>query len=180
MSRRSGRRQTFAAIWVAAVLVAAVSACGTQRAQRTGSASSSAIAAAVGHKWQLTQVTTNGRRVGVPGSLGATFQLTSDGRFLASDSVNALSGTYVATPTGFRVTKAATTLVGYSGTDPTRLAVIAGMNGVLMHEGAVAANATGRTLTLNAANYELSFRNAGSAVSFPPASATATITTTHR
>lgn len=116
-------------------------------------------------------MTTSGRSVDVPGSVDATFQLTADGRYLASDSVNALSGTYTAIGTGFRVTKAATTLVGYAGTDPARLAVIAGMNGVLLRQGAVAAQTTGRTLTLSAANYQLSFRNAGPAVSQPQASA---------
>jgi hypothetical protein len=120
-----------------------------------------------------------GRKVDVPDSIDATFQLTSDGRFLASDTVNALSGTYTATRTGLRVTSTATTLVGYAGTDPTRLAVIASMDTVLGHETAVAATTTGTTLTLNLANYQLTFRDVGPAVSYPPPSATPTITPTH-
>lgn len=173
MPRYRGRRQAFAIVSVAALLVAVASACGSApQARHEGSASSSAIAAVVGHKWRLTQVSAADRSVEVPESVDATFQLTSDGRFLASDSVNALSGDYTANRTGFTVTNAATTLVGYGGTDPTRLAVIAAMNGVLLRAGAVAAKTAGTALTLNAANYQLNFCNAGPAVSPSPPSPT--------
>jgi hypothetical protein len=43
------------------------------------------------------------------------------------------------------VTSTATTLVGYAGTDPNRLAVIASIDAVLGHPSAVAANTTGTT-----------------------------------
>jgi heat shock protein HslJ len=80
---------------MAALLVATSSACGSaKQMQHERSASSSAAAAGVGHKWRLTRVTVTGGMLDVPDLIDATFQLTSDGRFLASDSVNALSGTY--------------------------------------------------------------------------------------
>jgi hypothetical protein len=165
---------------MAALLLATSSACGSAKQNlRERSASSSAVAAGVGHKWRLTRVTVTGGKVDVPDLIDATFQLTSDGRFLASDSVNALSGTYTATRSGFTVTSTATTLVGYAGTDPTKLAVIASMDAVLGREGAVAAMTTGTTLTLNLADYQLTFREVGPAVSYPPPSATSTITPTH-
>ena len=115
----------------------------------------------------------------VPDSIVATLQLTSDGRFLASDTVNGMSGTYSTTRAGFTTTSTVTTLIGYTGTDPTRLAVIASIDAVLGHNSAVAATTTGTTLTLNRANHRLIFRDVGPAVSHPPPSATPTITPTH-
>ena len=125
-------------------------------------------------------MTASGRKLDVPDSVVATFQVTPDGRFLASDSVNALSGAYTATRTGFTVTDATTTLVGYTGSDPTRLAVIAAMNAVLRPKGSVRAETTGSTLTLIAPSYQLSFRKAGHALTYPPPSPTSTMTPTHR
>jgi heat shock protein HslJ len=167
----------------AALLVTTASAGGSAKQNpRERSTSLSAVAAGVGHKWRLTRVTATGGKVDVPDSINATFQLTSDGRFLASDSVNALSGTYTATRAGFTVTSIATTLLPYADADPTRLAVIAAIRAVLGlgHEAAaVAAKTTGTTLTLNAADYQLTFREVGPAVSHRPPPATSTITPTH-
>jgi heat shock protein HslJ len=180
MTRHRGRPRAVATLSVAALLVATSSACGGgTHSQRERSASSSAVAAAVGHKWRLTRVTDAGRQVDVPDSINATFQLTSDGRFAASDTVNGLSGTYTATRTGFTTTSTVTTLIAYEGTDPTRLAVIASMGAVLWQESAVAATTTGTTLTLNRANYQLTFEDIGPAASQPPPSATPTTTPTH-
>ena len=180
MTRHGDGPRAAAIVSVAAVLVAASSACGSAtQSQPERSASSSAVAAAVGHKWRLTRVTVAGRQVDVPDSINATLQLTSDGRFGGSDTVNGMSGTYTATRTGFTTTSTVTTLIGYAGTDPTRLAVIASMGAVLGHESAVAARTIGRTLTLNRASYRLTFRDAGPAVSYPPPSATSTVTPSH-
>jgi heat shock protein HslJ len=180
MTRHGGRPRVAAIVSVAALLVATSSACGSAtQSPPERSASSSAVAAAVGHKWRLTRVTVAGRQVDVPDSIDATFQLTSDGRFGAFDTVNGMSGTYTATRTGFTVTSGVTTLIAYEGTDPTRLAVIASMDAVLEHNSAVAATTTGTTLTLNRANYRLTFRDAGPAVSYPPPSATSTVTPSH-
>ncbi len=80
------------------------------------------------------------------------------------------------------MTSIATTLLPYADTDPTKLAVIDAMRAVLGlgHEAAaVSAKTTGTTLTLNAANYQLTFREEGPAVSHSPPSATSTITPTH-
>ena len=95
----------------------------------------------------------------VPDSIDATFQPTSDGKFHASDTVNGVSGTYTATRTGFIVTPTVSTTVAYTGTDPTRLAVIASMDAVFWHHSVVAATTTGTTLTLNLANYQLTVRD---------------------
>jgi heat shock protein HslJ len=180
MTRHGGRPRAAAVVSVAALLVATSSGCGSApRNQRSRSASSSAVAAAVGHQWRLMRVTVAGSQLDVPDSIDATFQLASDGRFLASDTVNALSGTYTATRTGFTVTSVASTAVGYAGTDRTRLAVIASMDAVLGHHSAVAAQTSRTTLTLNLANYRLTFGDVGPAVSYPPPSATSTTTPTH-
>jgi hypothetical protein len=119
--------------------------------------------------------------VDVPDSDDATFQPTSDGKFHAFDTVNGMSGTYTATRTGFIVTPTVSTTVAYTGTDPTRLAVIASMDAVFWHNyrGAVAATTTGTTLTLNRANYQLTFEDIGPAASQPSPSATPTTTPTH-
>jgi hypothetical protein len=162
---------------MAALLVATASGCRDAKQYQSQPLPKSSVAVAGGgHKWRLTQVKITGRTVDVPDSIDATLQLTSDGQFLASDSVNALSGTYTGTPTGFRVTSTGTTLVGYAGTDPTTEAVIAAIDVVARDQTVVAAKTTGTTLTLNVSNYELIFREGGPAVSYPPPSATATVT----
>src|SRR5438067_143373 len=58
-------------------------------------------------------------------SLQASWQFTADQEYLASDTVNAISGRYRLSPAGFATINAGTTLVAYVGSDPVRLAVIA-------------------------------------------------------
>jgi hypothetical protein len=106
--------------------------------------------------------------------LTATLQLTLDHQLLASDTVNALSGTYASTRTGFAVMSAGSTAVAYAGTDPTRLVVIAAMGAVAGQKSDVIAQLAGTALVLTAPNYELTFRDQGPAVVYPSASPTPT------
>jgi hypothetical protein len=122
----------------------------------------------VGHKWRLTLVTASGHTVAVPASITASIQLTADGQFLADDSVNAVSGTWVSTPTGYRVTTSATTLVGYAGHDTTMLAVIEAIDSVSGSQSDVAAHTAGTTLELTVPNYALTLTDDGPATTFPP------------
>jgi hypothetical protein len=126
--------------------------------------------------WRLVQIRHAGQTLVVPGSLTATLQLTLDHQLLASDTVNALSGTYARTRTGFAVMSAGSTLVGYAGTDPTRLTVIAAMAAVAGQESDVTAQLPGTALVLTVPNYELTFRDQGPAVVYPAASPTPTAT----
>lgn len=56
--------------------------------------------------------------------LDAWVELGSSGRFALGDSLNVISGEYTRVPDGIRIDHAVTTLVGYVGDDPTRLALI--------------------------------------------------------
>lgn len=111
----------------------------------------------------------------VPASITATIQLTSDGHFLADDSVNAVSGSYVRTTRGYRVISSGSTAVGYAGNDTSRLTVIAAIDAVTYGKTDVAAAyGTGTTLRLAVPGYALTFADDGPAATFPPPSSTAT------
>ena len=99
---------------------------GTTRGANTQPSTPQDVQQLVGSRWLLTAIANGGASRAVPEALNATWQFTGDQQFLASDTVNALSGRYRFLPTGFATTDAATTLVGYAGSDPVRLAVISG------------------------------------------------------
>jgi hypothetical protein len=168
---RPNARDVALALLTGLVLVAG---CGC--AARVGRSPSSPAPAGVGHKWRLSQVTANGKTTPTPASIAATVQFTADGQFLADDSVNAVSGTWVSTPAGYRVGSSGSTFVAYAGHDSTKLAVISAIDSVTMALAEVAAHSAGTTLTLAVPKYTLTFVQAGSAVTFPPPSPTAAVT----
>jgi hypothetical protein len=162
----------------AVLLVVTVAGCAdSNRTQAT--AKSSAHAKWVDRRWQLTEIDRAGHVVMVPSSMKATLQLTRDGRFLADDTVNALSGAFRITATGFRVMSSMTTLVGYAGSDPTKLSVIAAIDEVASGSADVTAGTVGATLTVAVSTYRLTFRDTGPAVVYPSAPPTATSTVAH-
>jgi hypothetical protein len=164
---------------VGLLLVASATACSDVNPRRPAASTvSSAPAAGVGRLWRLVEIRHAGETVVVPGSLTATLQLTLDHQLLASDTVNALSGTYASTRSGFAVMSAGSTAVGYAGTDPTRLTVIAAMAAVAGQKSDVTAKLPGTALVLTVPDYELTFRDQGPAVIYPPASPTPTPTPT--
>jgi hypothetical protein len=168
---KPNRRATGLALLTALVL-AASGGC----AAKVGRSPSSPRPAGIDHKWRLTQVTADGKTTTIPDSVTATVQLTADGQFLADDTVNAVSGRWVSTPSGYRVSSSGTTLVAYAGTDSTKLEAMIAIDSVTVAEANVTAHITGTALTLAVPKYTLTFMDAGAAVSFPPPSPTTTLT----
>jgi hypothetical protein len=159
-----------------ALLTGLVLVVGGGCAAKVGRSPSSPGPAGIDHKWRLTQVTADGKTTPIPDSITATVQFTADGQFLADDSVNAVSGGWVSTPTGYRVSSSGTTLVAYAGTDSTKLEVISAIDSVTMGQVNVAAHSVGTALTLAVPKCTLTFTEAGAAVTFPPPSPTTTVT----
>ncbi len=147
-----------------------VAACGC--AARVSRSPSSSGPVGVGHKWRLTEVAADGKTAPIPESITATIQFTADGQFLADDSVNAVFGTWVGTPAGYRVGSSGTTLVAYAGPDSTRLEVMSAIGSVTVAAADVTAHGSETTLTLAVPKYTLTFIQAGPAVTFPPPSPT--------
>lgn len=149
---------------------------GTHSGGGNGS-SATASTPGLGRLWQVTQIRHAGQTFTPAPTVRATLQLTADGTYLADDSVNAISGTYRGSTSGFRTTRAASTLVGYAGSDPARLAVIAAM-AALTSGSSASAQAKDGILTITVSGYELTFRDIGPAVTHPPASPTPTAVST--
>lgn len=81
----------------------------------------------VGSHWRLTAVADGRGTTAIPASVDAWLELAADGEFLASDDVNTFNGRFTPTSAGFDVSDTVTTLVGYAGNDPVRLAAITGI-----------------------------------------------------
>jgi hypothetical protein len=151
--RRAMTRQAGSKV-IAIVLAIAVSAgCADRSARPSGIVSVSPAAGVIGPKWLLTQVTTANGTVDVPAAFGAGFQFTPDGKFLASDGVNSMSGSFRTAPGGFDLGPGATTLVGYAGTDPTVLLVVAAIAEVASHH--VTIGVAQETLSMSVPGYRL-------------------------
>ena len=155
-----------------ALLGASVLAASGGCAAKAGRSPSSSGPAGIDHKWRLTRVTADGKTTTIPDSMAATVQFTADGQFLADDTVNAVFGKWVSTPSGYRVSSSGTTFVGYAGTDATKLEAIIAIDSVTVTEARVTAHSTGTALTLAVPKYTLTFMDAGAAVTFPPPSPT--------
>jgi len=164
------KRRLVAPALLAALLLLAPSACASKAGRI------SVAPAGIERKWRLTQVMSNGKLTPIPPSITATIQFTADGHYLADDSANALDGTWKATSAGYRVTKFGSTLVGYAGTDATRLTAIAAIDSVTIYGADVAASSTGAQLTLTVSKYTLTFTDDGPATTFPPPRPTTTYT----
>jgi hypothetical protein len=133
-----------------------------------GQESSSTAADAVGYRWLLTSVrTAEGVVDTAPIAQEAWTDLQHDGQLVCFDSVNVLSGGYDLTATGLETHVRGTTLVGYDGCDPARVAVIAAVGALadLTGEGrrpvAVSARVVAQELVLTVPGRELTFRRAG-------------------
>jgi hypothetical protein len=174
------RHSAVALTAAAGLLLGAVTSCASNPARNGGSGSAASGPPIVGYKWLLTSVRTARGQTTVPPSLAATIQFSPAGTFVASDTVNTVSGSYSSTSTGFTVNSAGTTLVGYAGTDPERLDVIAAVGAITGGEGAnndVTVTADSPTsVRMAVSGYTLTFRRAGHAQSFGPASPTPSAT----
>jgi heat shock protein HslJ len=78
--------------------------------------------------WRLSAVTEGSVTTPIPASLDASLELATDGRVLAADGVNAISGTFEATSAGFDIYGRGSTLAGGGGNDPGAVAAEGGMS----------------------------------------------------
>lgn len=132
----------------------------------------------VGNTWRLAVVTEGGHSTPIPAGIGASLQLRPDGRIHACDGVNRMGGKCSVSADGFEVRAVATTLAGYFGDDPQRLAAIAALS-ALVTTGTPSEPACvmvlrvdATTLIVQAGRYRLTFERDGSADTRedPPAS----------
>jgi hypothetical protein len=128
----------------------------------------------VGGSWRLVSVEQGGTSTVISADIGARMGLLPDGTILADDGVNAMSGRFTGTAAGFDVRDASTTLVGYGGNDPQRLAAIAGLQNLMFRIGENVArdtvvSADGARLVVQAGTYRLTFEWIGSATAPPSA-----------
>jgi hypothetical protein len=128
----------------------------------------------VGFKWLLARIATSSGVVAIPASYQATFQFTSDQRFLASDSVNAISGGYTQTQGGFSTRDWASTAEGNVGGDAVRVEVIEAMRAVTSGSVEVTSGSRSSEVVMAAAGYTLTFSKVGNATTFPPPTPTPT------
>ncbi|MET8151329.1 hypothetical protein [Actinoplanes sp. NPDC005259] len=104
----------------------------------------------------------------IPESVDAWLELAADGRYVASDGGNAISGTFGTTGIGFDITEAASTLAGYVENDPVQLAAITGIDAMMMAVDGQAAHVTVLSadrehLTIQASGVRLTFVRTGPA-----------------
>lgn len=174
---RSGMRQCRLRLaGVAAVLAAAALALvgcsdGTTTGANSPPSAQPDVHQLVGSQWLLTEIANGGTLRTVPEALKATWQFTGDRQFLASDTVNAISGRYRFVNNGFATIDAATTLVGYVGSDPVRLAVISGFQRMTIGTVAVSVVSPAQ-VTMRVPGFVMTFRRLGAAQTFPAPSPT--------
>jgi hypothetical protein len=110
----------------------------------------------------------------IPADVGAGMALLPDGRIVVDDSVNTLSGLFTISADGFEVRDVASTLVGYAGGDPHRLAAIAALDTLASgrpgqsgpaRDTVISANET--RLVVQAGAYRLTFERTGPASAGP-------------
>ncbi len=132
-------------------------------------------------RWLLSSVEHGGTRLNVPGGLGASIEFTAPDKLVMSDGVNTLFGRFTPTATGFTASEMGATLVGYVGSDTTRLTVIDAMgslafgpmtNGTSAPRVAVRATVDVGRLVLAVADYRLTFDKARGAAHATGPSAT--------
>ena len=107
----------------AAALLAAVTACGSPAAHLPPAAPASAgrpatTAGFAGYKWTVVTIGHDGRTTSLPAKYRVYLQFTPNGQFGANEPVNFHSGRYTVTPGGFTTSELASTLAGWSGSDP--------------------------------------------------------------
>lgn len=131
----------------------------------------------VGSSWRLIRVAEGANSTAIPVGVGAQMDLLPHGRILVDDGINVLSGRFTTSAGGFDVRDVVTTVAGYFGKDPHRLAAIAALGTLAYGDGyprhwsgpardtVVSAEKT--QLIIRAGAFRLTFERAGPATSTP-------------
>ena len=148
---------------VAAVAGTALTGCGHSGAV----VPSPAVSGFAGSQWRLTTVSEGSKTTGIPDSLGARMGFAPGGGFQADDGVNAISGKYTATGSGFAIHDGAITDVGYAGKDAGHLAAIAAFQPVTGGNHVTVVSLDRTRLVTQAGGYRLTFTRTGPATDQP-------------
>jgi hypothetical protein len=128
----------------------------------------------VGYTWRITEVRHDGDSTSIPAALDGYVAFAPDGTLGASDGVNGYFGRYAVEGTGYRPNNAGFTLVGYSGHDPSQLALIAAVQ-ALTRSDVVSATEDGTDrIQLTVHGYTVTCARHGAARNEPTPSPTST------
>ena len=112
----------------------------------------------VGSTWRFTDVVTPHGSVVLRADSPAGISFGADGSLRASDNVNAYSGRYETSETGYRVTDIAMTLRAYLGDDPQILATKRAVQEMTNARAEIRADLHGDSLVIAAGGYQLRCR----------------------
>jgi hypothetical protein len=121
-------------LWTAAVAagIVVLAGCASQRAASPASDGTHLqFASLIGSAWRLTEVKDGSEVITISPRDSTALRFGTDGSLVISDTVNTLTARYTLTRRGFMTSNAATTLVGYDGTDPKRTKTIAAVDEVV-------------------------------------------------
>lgn len=170
LKRRATRRRRLAASCALSIAAAAVVAVVVvvPRVSTPSAGPASGAADYVGSEWRLTIVQQGAKSTAIPASIRAQMNLLQDGRVQISDGLNGISGQLARNAHGFEVRNAATTLMGYPGSDPGKLAAIRGFRAAAMQgRQDFVLTVSSTQLVINAGAYRLTFVRVGPAVAWP-------------
>jgi heat shock protein HslJ len=155
MTNRTLRR-VMASVWLI-VSLTALAACASGAPVGSGELAGSASSGYAGYSWQVVSVSRHGKVTAIPPRYAVTMQFSPAGQFVASDGVNAYSGTYRAARGAFITSDMAVTLVAYGGNDPILWLTISAMDS-LATAAKYPAVLTGGRLVVDIGSYTLTCR----------------------
>jgi hypothetical protein len=154
-----------AAVVILAIAVAVAVSVGRGSGSDPGTPAAGGAPAYAGYEWRVVSLQDRHGVLSVPPDIDATVAFGRDGALYGSDTVNSLSATYVPGDTAYTVENPSSTLVGYSGGDPTRVRVIAAVNALFFSGSAgppggpvqvtIVAKVQGDSLTLRTTGTEI-------------------------
>jgi hypothetical protein len=149
-------------VWVLAAAIC-LSACANHHTSTTSpsvqhapTVTASSTPALSHTSWILTSVRTSGKAVTIPAAWNARLDFMVGGRIAMSDVVNTFSGTYSARPSGWNQSILSGTLVGWVGTDKTRVLVLSVVRKV-SSDRSPEASIVGHQLHVTVPGYELTY-----------------------
>jgi hypothetical protein len=115
-------------------------------------AGSGSSARFIGYSWRIVEVRHGVSHTSISPALDGYIAFAPDHTLRADDTVNFHFGKYHVDGDGFRP-HAGSTLVGYAGHDPARLALIGAVDAVTQSDAVVLAVSAGNRLTLKTGDY---------------------------
>lgn len=155
----------------AGLLASAIAGCGSAVTHVPPAAPASAsrpttTAGFAGYKWTVVSIGHGGNTTPIPTKYWIYLQFTPNGQFGANEPVNFRSGRYEVTPGGFTTSELASTLAGWSGSDPVVMLAIDAISA--FDDGTRALTRIGGdTLTVTVNGYTLIAQRDGAQANWP-------------